>query len=372
MTSPSHIFDVNVVNKACADAKKSNRTGNPLSAVFRASETARTGNNGQKYFDLFITTGGVTSRGYVRSLGEKHVGQIPPLLQKDVDELNAKNSNPKYGLVKKRDRDPTLNFQKYKDKVETDDKGQLKGELPGPDRMSPIYQFLAYLDEWFYKEFKSRIDNKTVVLNDPREQAPEGAVVVASTKIVQLVQTRVSQTSKTNPGANLVNPICRIRLDEDKKTGTIRTKIFDKSRAVTQPNGKKGFEILKFEGIPVNSTNVHNIRSHTMVDGILNCNAVCASNMGMSIPLKFQLAVIQIPTINSVSVDDLYGPSATEKPAVNATKPETEKDKVDNSTETEKDKADNSTETEKDKVDNSAKSETIQEDDLQQVLGDLQ
>jgi len=300
------IFNPSEVIAACEAAKAA---GLGLGAVFSIAKTARPGANGTKYSDLCCTVPGKSGRFMLRVVKEKHVGVIAPLDEAEVIRMNAE-SNQKFGSVKIRDRDPTINVQKYKVKVETDDAGRLTGELPGDDQISEYFKVNAFLDEFFYEELQKRIAENKIILQDARrKEYPDGAVVVSSTKICPVVQTSVSMQSKTNPGAELANPIVRTKMKFDKETG-MPTKVqfydFTKSHLDEQTR-KRTFEPLTFNGSPVTANNVHKISTHSIVSGIVNFNAICFSNLGISIPGGFEVVIVEPPVAaQGVGVDDFF------------------------------------------------------------------
>ncbi len=136
----------------------------------------------------------------------------------------------------------------------------------------------------------------------------KGVTLVANTHIAPLVQEYLSGTSEKNPGASLPNPITRIALNFDADTGMPqRLTFFDKSKPYTA-NGRKAFEAGKVDGVPINADNVHKfILPQCHVDGIVNADSICLSNMGISIPVKMEVAVVEPPTKRIVGLDDVYG-----------------------------------------------------------------
>ena len=70
--------------------------------------------------------------------------------------------------------------------------------------------------------------------------------------------------------------------------------------------GRRTFEPLTFDGHPVTAYNIHMISSHSIFSGIVNMNAVCASNMGISIPSEMEIVVVEPPTTGGVGVDDVF------------------------------------------------------------------
>lgn len=304
--SKNVIFNACDIVAACVAAKKAGGD-HPLANVFSIEDEARPGPNGTKYLSLYATIKGVTGRLMVRFTKEKHVGQIAPLDDAEVARINTERGD-KYGQVKKRDRHPALSIQKYTVRVETDDAGRPKGALPGADQTSQLHQMMTFLDEFFYEEMQARLADRRIVLKESRPtEYPPGAVVVPNTKIASLVQTRVSDEAKVNPGADLANPIARFNMKFDKDTQMpVKIQFFDFKKSFKGPKGEKRFEPLTFDGNPVTGHNVHLLAPHSTVSGIINLNAVCASNLALSVPTSVEVVVVEAPEARGVSVDDVF------------------------------------------------------------------
>lgn len=296
------IFNCSEVIAACKAA------GQSLETVFSLETNARPGPNGTKYINFYCSVPGKKGRMMLRVVKEKHVGQIAPLDDAEVARINAER-NGKYGVVKKRDRHPTLNVQKYKVHVETDGDGRPKSDLPGEENLSEYFQVCQFVDEFFYKTIQARLADGSIILRDARRtDYPRGAIVVPSVKIAPVYQTHVSMEAKINPGAELANPISRTNMKFDKDTGMPKKVTFhDYTKTHRDPKtGKRTFEPLVFDGHPVTANNVHLIASHSVFSGIVNMNAVCASNMGLSIPKDMEVVIVEPPATRGVSVDDVF------------------------------------------------------------------
>lgn len=357
------IFNLPEINTACAEALAH---GEGLDAVFAVATTARPGPNGTKYMDLTAKVPGKQGRLVVRLVKEKHVGQIPPLDESEVSRVNAVRGD-KFGVLKARDRHPTIGIQKYSAKVETDDNGKVKGELPDEDQKSPYFRMVEYLDTFLYNTMQERIKSGAIAEYDSRrENYAEGCVVVPAIKIAPTFQGRVSATAKINANSLLANPIARVNMKFDTKTGmSKKTEFYDFTKAFTDPGtGKRNFEVLKFDGNPVTAHNVHMISSHSLISGIVNLNAVCASNMGLSIPTDTEVLVIEPPTAHSVDVDDVFEEGfdfGDEPPAPAGGLPEREKPPV----------AGGSNASKAEVPDATVPDATVPEDDLDSLVQDL-
>jgi len=141
------------------------------------------------------------------------------------------------------------------------------------------------------------------------ELVVKGVTLVASTHIAPLVQEYLSDKNEKNPGAPLPNPITRIALNFDADSGAPqRLAFFDKSKPFAGPGGRKAFEAGKVDGVPINAENVHKfVLPQCHVDGIVNADSICFSNMGISIPVKMEVAVIDPPAKRAVGLADVYG-----------------------------------------------------------------
>ena len=156
-----------------------------------------------------------------------------------------------------------------------------------------------------------------------------GATVVSSVKIVSLIQTNVSDKSAKNAGAQLPNPITRITMNFDiptaaspLATGAANFSMFDGDLPFEE-NGRRRFEPMRVDGAAVTDATVHKaIGPGSEVDGIVCGNkklAVCFSNMGISIPITFDVLVVRRRAASAaVGFDDLYGDALVESSAAPA------------------------------------------------------
>ena len=305
MTARSHvIFNCDELIAACNAAKAA---GNSLSKVFSIETSARSGPNGTNYMGLSAKTAGKQGRLMVRVVREKHVGQIHPFDDVEVARINTERGGGKYGIVKKRDRHPTLNVQKYRTQVATDSAGTPMGDLPGDDQKSPYYQVCELVDQFFRDTMTNRIAKKTIAVRDGAD-TPAGAIIVSNVKITPFCQCIVSQDSKTNPGMKLANPICRTNMKFDLDSGMPKkVTFFDFTKPYQDAKtGKRSFEPLLFNGHPVTAHNVHWIEPHSDISGIVCMNAVCASRMGLSIPAEFEVVIVDPPPVKTVGVEDVF------------------------------------------------------------------
>ena len=324
----------------------------------------RKGNNGTQWVNVtFTDANGVNGRLVVRINGERHVGQIMPASDAGVAELAARSTNPN-SKIEKRTRKPTVQIQKWGAYVKTEDDGitVLTGDdgqplYPDESLLSPYYELTYYVNEAFSFEAKERVERgmtllakatelkradksvtaKTVVesflaVNGPRRPADmilssesvrklfptqkdadlltKGAIIASNAKIVSLVQEYNSDRATKNSGLPLPNPMTRITMEFDGVTGVARTAFFDKT-APYIADGKQKYEVGKVDGDPVNADNVHIfMQSRALVDGIVEFSC-CISSMGISMPVKAEVLVVDKPSDYGVSLDDVYDDAAT-------------------------------------------------------------
>jgi hypothetical protein len=325
--------------------------------------SARKGNNGTQWVSVYYTDElGVKGRLIVRVNGERHTGQIMPTTDAGVAEMarTAKNPNMK---IEKRTKKPAIQIQKWAASVKTCDDGvtvqcDADGQpmLPGDDALSAYYQVAALVGEAFAEEAKERIDrglalvakaselrraNKAVGaqavadafasangLRRPGDMVlatesagnlrkifpvqkdvdllTRGAIFTSNVKVTRLVQEYISDQAKRNAGCPLPNPMTRIAMNFDGTTGAALMAFFDKG-APYVADGRQKYDAGKVEGEPVNADNVHKfVLSRSTLDGIINMDSICFSNMGVSMPVKAEVLVVDKPTSREVCLDDVY------------------------------------------------------------------
>ena len=327
----------------------------------------RPGNKGTQWVGIFYTdASGVSGRlNRLRIKGECHIGQIMPASAAGVAELSAQNKNPNV-KIEQRTRKPTITIQKWAAQVKTGEDGitpltDADGQpmLPGDEMLSPYYMVASLLNEALAFEVKALIDCGTALLmkaaemkradkavtaqaveeafvaaNGPRrprdmilssdsigtirklfpspkdtDLLTKTAIVNTNVKIVALVQEYISDQAKKNAGLQLPNPMTRITMEFDPAPNADPISFFDKSKPYLAEGGKQRYDIATIDGEAINNENVHlAITSRTIIDGIVNLDAVCFSNMGISIPPKIGVVVYEKPTVSreKPSIDDVY------------------------------------------------------------------
>ncbi len=141
----------------------------------------------------------------------------------------------------------------------------------------------------------------------------KGAMVASNVTVVSLVQEYVSSKAKQNASRPLPNPMTRIAMNFHKTTGMPEDNLtfYDKKKPF-KADGKQQYEKgMVQEGdksYHVNADNVHKfILSQSLIDGIVNMDSVCYSNMGISIPVKANVLIVEQRESRSFGLDDVYG-----------------------------------------------------------------
>lgn len=286
---------------------------------------------------------------------EVHSGQIKPTTQEDLAELRLKNPEAKLEL---RTMKPSLQFQKWTKQVQTqedkitpliDDQGNYI--YPDDSYLSNYYQVAYYLDEIFKYEMRRRVDrgmelmmaatkNKTFNVKDIKDNVGhvndcdtiitddnannlrellgdkytdfmKGVLIVSSNKVGTIIQERISEKAIKNKGAKLPNPMTRITIPFELKPGPTNVTILDKSKQFTC-NGKRGYKPATYKDEPVNANNIHwFIPSRSIIDGIVSMDSVCFSQLGISLPVKITLLIVQQPIKRENNVlslcSEIYG-----------------------------------------------------------------
>jgi len=271
---------------------------------------------------------------------EVHSGQIMPNTPEEVVELKSKFPDSKIEL---RTMKPSLQFQKWSKQVPTQEDRispvmNENGEqiLPDDQYLSSYYQIANYINDIFKCEMKQRTErgsylmvylnqNKnttakearekighvndcdTIISDDDantiREKYPnmyneimKGILTISNTKVGTIIQERISDKALKNKGAKLPNPMTRITIPFDTKTGLpVMVTILDKNKPF-KCNGRRGYEDAKYNNVPINSNNIHLfIPSRSVIDSVVSMDSVCFSQLGISLPIKASLIVVQQP-----------------------------------------------------------------------------
>lgn len=323
--------------------------------------SSRKGANGTQWLSVTYTdNAGVSGRLVVRISGERHTGQIMPNTDQGVAELAMRAKNPK-AQIKKRDRKPTIQIQKWAAQVKTADDGitvlaDADGRpiLPDDDKLSPYFQVASLVGEAFTAETSERVARgvayaakiaemrrdktvtpqaiidafnagqgarrpaDTIMSSDQvtalrKGLAPKdldvllkGVTVLTNTKVTALVQEFIGDKAEKNAGQPLPNPMTRIAMNFENDTGRAQLAFFDKSLPFME-GAKQSYEVGKVDGEPINADNIHKfVLSRSLLDGIVNMDSICFSSMGISMPVKAEVLVVKEPAGSSVGLDDVY------------------------------------------------------------------
>jgi hypothetical protein len=359
-------FKLNEVYTRLDSAKKTSKNDKWWVGIitFDFAIPPRGGSQGTKWMTISYTDStGVTAPFVVALTGEKHVGHILPTKQEDLNELLKVSKNKSLKL--REEKKPAIQIQKWSTAVKTSSDGTVAlkpdgtPDIPGDEYLSKYFRVAELLTEAFKYEVRLRIDagNKlasliedmskksvdeileefdkryshkfgprihgyAIVLSDQinlrsedKKKISTNIIFVENNKIAIPVQTEFSSKNEKFAGVPMSNPIARIAMNFNKDTKLADFKLYDKSKAFTiEVNGRKKqqYEIAKVIdenglSVPVTADNVHKfILPRSIVDGIVNMNAICFSNLGISIPIKFTTLVVEHPKAMTAGLDDLY------------------------------------------------------------------
>jgi hypothetical protein len=313
------------------------------------------------------TPGALKQALHVRAVGEVNSGMIMPNTDADVAEMQAKFPAKKGDTgrtpIAKRAQKPCVQIRAWRGVVETEADGitvkkDAAGEpiYPPESSASMYYKFAALLASAFEAEVEALIavgdaysaavaaekkkGGKAPVVAAVAAAVPRPAIMilredalkairatfapgtdlnvltknaiqVTASKIVNFVQTLVGPTSTSvqSRGKALPNPIARVSLAFNQETGAAITKFYDKSkRFVIAGNPKPQFQPAMVDGKPVNADTIHRfIEARSIIDMNVEASSVCFSQMGISIPAKITMAIVEpAPPRVSQTTDDFY------------------------------------------------------------------
>ena len=319
----------------------------------------RKGNNGTQWGSVTYTgEDGISGRLTVRINGERHTGRIMPNTDDGVAEIARQVKNPNV-KIEKRTKKPSIQVQKWAKQVKTAEDGvtlQYNDEgqpiLPDDSDLSPYYQVASHVGEAFMFEAKERVARGLALVakvvemkrtdkgvtaqtileafNGRRpadtilssesvgairrafpnqkdiDMLTRGVIIASNTKIAALVQEYISDQAPKNAGLPLPNAMTRIGMNFDSTTGIAQMSFFDKSQPYTE-DGRQKYDVGKVDGDPVNDNNVHKfVLPRSTIDGIVNMDSICFSSMGISMPVKAEVAVVDKPSGGAVGLDDVY------------------------------------------------------------------
>jgi len=360
-SSKKIIFNANDVAERLETLKNNNQDNTVwwTSALKFEWNCVRKGNNGTQWISIKYTdANGVTGSLVIRVNGEVHTGQIMPAGYAEVAILAARSKQN----IEKRNKKPVLQFQEYRAQVKTAEDGITLLQdndgnpiLPDIETKSPYYKVANLINEAFATEAREKISrgcslvetvtnmkkaDKTITIENilaafvDKTKIPypggiilsagdvailrkmisqkeldlltKGVIVTPNTRVVSLVQEFVSDQAKKNAGLPLPNPITRVAMNFDQITGVAQLSIFDKSRPYIA-DGQQKYEAGKVNGEPVNNYNVHEfIKSRSIIDAIITMDCISGHSMGMSIPVKAEIIVVDAPVVREVGLMDVY------------------------------------------------------------------
>lgn len=293
------------------------------------------GKNNCKWVNITYNIGDMTNVGGFRFKGEVHKGTIPPMTEADLAEMQASFKQKKGGSFRemsvRKQPKVQVNFNKYKIDVKTESDGftvckDSEGNevYPGDEHLSVMYQLGELINDAFQTEIALMVEQGRIVATTKAKEENEkkgvkGRIFVHPTmnKVASMIQTAVSESASSRAGAALVNPIHRIGIDFDEKSGVPNIGIHDKELPVKSEDGKRTlYEKAKVGKDLVCAANIHRfLRSGCVLDGIAAYNAICFSSMGISLPAKMKIVVVAAPVSKSNKYDlsdmgDEYGTDA--------------------------------------------------------------
>lgn len=324
------------------------------------------GSNSTQWCNVIYTAqNGSSGKLAIRVLGELHCGQIMPKTDEGVAEL-AKLAKPNGDqVIKKRDKKACIQVQKWNVPVKTEEDGctiikdeQGNPKYPSDDKLSNYYRAASLLSEAFETDCRSRVERgqalaafladikkKEKSISGPDAVAAfnaangarmpydvifsaehsaairklyaagadsimKGTIVANSTKVVSLIQTLISNDAKKNAGKDLPNPMTRIAMNFGDD-GVSKSEFYDKSKPFIM-DGKTQYEAATVEEnnilVPINDGNIHKfITPRSAIDGVINAEGICFSNMGISIPVSTHVIIVEQAVRTKAGQSDVYG-----------------------------------------------------------------
>jgi hypothetical protein len=370
-----------VKNAACA-ALEPGQTADDIrwwdGVLFLEWATPHKANNTQWVNISYKDEHGIKGRLVLRIRDELHVGQIMPSTEEGVAELAAQARTPQAaGKIELRQKKPQIQIQKWKVPVPTEDDGVTilcdeHGEplLPGDEHLSAYYRVAACLHEVFCAETNKRIERGAALVAKAVEmlkkdkkvtaqailaafaaeygprapgdmilttaslarvslRPPEmdllarGAFIVSNAEVRDFVQTKIGRNAKNNAGYLLPNPMTRFTVGFGA-TFRDHTDFFDKTKPYLDANGRQMYEAGQVDGAPVCDANLHKfIPPKAAIDGIVAADSICMSSMGISMPAKITIAVVEAPAAGrrGMTLDDVYDFEAPAPATAPATMP---------------------------------------------------
>ena len=284
---PKALFSAEEIVDACEAAKAAGDA--TYYTVFSIAPGGRSSANGAThYFDLYARAGGKEGKLFLRFKNERFAGRIQPLTGGEYTRDPT--------------RTPTLGIRKYPDL--TDDE-----PAPGLTEESAYFKAIECVDT-FFQASVAKLLSEGVLYKKDRNAAKTGGMKIKNDAVIHLFQSMVSPSAKENPGQPLTNPITRLGVKFDD-SGFPRkgTEYYDRTKRVPDPDAPGGFryEELKLDGEPLSASNVHKILPGSKISGIADLSAVCASTMGISVPMAVRCLFVELAQPKKFSVADVFG-----------------------------------------------------------------
>jgi len=252
-------------------------------------DTARLVGQSQ-YIQCWIMIRGTRyTRWMVKVIKKINQFQIPPLLPSDCDVINKRRAANNHPTINPRGtKGPQMSFTRY---ARFDDR---KGEKPDPATECALWEAMFLLGEARKNILLRFLRNQDIAT---RQAATIGGftpkVIVASDKVVEIVQTIVTST-----GLPIPNGIFRASLKFNDDGTPKFPPVYYEMGEDGKPKG-----VAQVEGKPINTTNIHAwVTPGSANTGLMNIDSVCCSNMGMSSPSKMELQLTKPAANNKFSL----------------------------------------------------------------------
>jgi len=362
MAAPTMIFNFRDIADHLSELRAADPDGPWWTDVYRIawSEQPRKGNNAIQRVSVYYTDRtGVMSRMTGRFNLEIHTGQIMPNTEEGLAELKTEMTTSTFTREYKiRANKPNVQVMRFQTQVVTEEDGVTickgpdgKELLPDSKYLSAMYCAIELMSIAFRSECESRIENgvRLVTLATAMKKknkaltaaevsaefgpfgqgdvilssesvinlrklfpAPKdvdlmivGAIIGANIKIATPVQEYISSGSKSAAAGQLMsNPIARIGLGFTD-AGDAITKFYNGTKTY-QSEGRTKYDAAQVDGVPVNANNIHKfLQSRSPINGIVSCDSVCFSGMGISIPMQVVVLIVEPPVSTKRDISDI-------------------------------------------------------------------
>lgn len=270
------------------------------------------GNNNCGWLNLFFIGDGGRLPLLVRAHGKQSTG-VTPVNQEDVNAINEKLKDKGFSALKPRDMAPAVSITLY-DNLDVEEDGltpkrnadglllDKEGKVLTDSDRSDYVIIKKALNIWFALSIKKFCDDGWIY--DPSNDMPgeetstkPDAYRATSLKRHDPLQTKFGKTAGPRSHKSLPAPIARANIRYNKDTGLIPegVLVLDFNKPIHGDNGElQGYEPLVDEdGTPFNNFNAHKfLTKGSNIIFAEDISSVCFSSLGISIPSKVKLAVI--------------------------------------------------------------------------------